>query len=103
MLILLSMQRYVLLGCLVSLLACDGESTLQLSSRMGGTDEGAGGGGDEALPEEDLPIDPPCVPGTTADPLPLRRLTRSEYDNTVRDLLGSTQIRGDKLPPDEKT
>jgi hypothetical protein len=32
---------------------------------------------------------------------PLRRLTRVEYNNTVRDLLGDTTTPADRFPPDE--
>src|SRR5260221_5571441 len=33
---------------------------------------------------------------------PIRRLTRFEYSNTVRDLLGDTTRAGDLLPPEQK-
>src|SRR5881394_3714322 len=33
---------------------------------------------------------------------PIRRLTRFEYSNTVRDLLGDTSRAGDLLPPEQK-
>ncbi len=84
------MPRLALLGCLLSLLAC--EALIAPPSRS-------------ASPPKNPPVDVdvPCTPGTTSDPIPLRRLTRGEYDNTVRDLLGTTQVRGDRLPPDEKT
>jgi hypothetical protein len=36
-------------------------------------------------------------------PSPLRRLTRSEYDNTVRDLLGDTRRLGHGFPGEEST
>jgi hypothetical protein len=35
-------------------------------------------------------------------PAPLRRLTRFEYSNTLRDLLGDTTSPGDQLPPELK-
>ena len=38
------------------------------------------------------------VPGAS----PIRRLTRFEYSNTVRDLLGDTTRAGDLLPPEQK-
>jgi hypothetical protein len=40
---------------------------------------------------------------TTTEPFrsPLRRLTRVEYNNTVRDLLGDTTAPADRFPPDE--
>lgn len=45
--------------------------------------------------EEILPLT--LDPGRTT----LRRLTRAEYTNTLRDLLGTTQSPGDSLPGDE--
>src|SRR5579884_1841087 len=41
---------------------------------------------------------------TTPSPgvAPLRRLTRAEYNNTVRDLLGDTSNPADAFPPDQK-
>jgi hypothetical protein len=37
-----------------------------------------------------------------AGPSPIRRLTRWEYDNTVRDLLGDTSRPAGRFPPDER-
>ncbi len=37
-----------------------------------------------------------------AGPSPIRRLTRWEYDNTVRDLLGDTTRPSGRFPPDER-
>ncbi|MEP6654231.1 MAG: DUF1587 domain-containing protein, partial [Myxococcales bacterium] len=61
-----------------------------------GSASGTGGGG------------PPAPPGVT--PLTLdtgrtviRRLNRTEYNFTVRDLLGTSTTPGDSLPPDPKT
>jgi hypothetical protein len=44
----------------------------------------------------------PSSPGdpNAAGPLPLRRLGRREYNNTVRDLLGDTTRPADQFPPD---
>lgn len=39
-----------------------------------------------------------CTPGSVASPM--RRLTRGEYNNTVRDLLGTTSHPGDAFSPD---
>jgi hypothetical protein len=46
---------------------------------------------------------PMADPALCADPgrVTLRRLTRSEYDNTVRDLLGTTQRPGRDFPADD--
>lgn len=42
------------------------------------------------------PIDP-----TAAGPMPIRRLTQREYNNTVRDLLGDNTRPADGFPPDD--
>jgi hypothetical protein len=54
------------------------------------------------------PIDPMTAPPKTttctpSEPFrsPLRRLTRVEYNNTVRDLLGDSSAPADKFPADE--
>jgi hypothetical protein len=46
-----------------------------------------------AVPPSSLPSDSDTVPG----PAPLRRLTRFEYENTVRDLLGLTDVPKGKI------
>jgi hypothetical protein len=73
-----------------------------------GDQPGGGGGG---------PGDPPAGPGgagsrppgggavtpgdpSAAGPLPLRRLDRREYNNTIRDLLGDASRPADRFPPD---
>ncbi len=50
-----------------------------------------------------VPEDPAGVCDGTVDPgpTPFRRLTRDEYDNTVRDLLGDTTRPARAFPPDE--
>jgi len=83
----------------------DGES--------GGGDSSGGESGDEDGSEEgsegDDEGEPPASPGletcpTTALPrTPLRRLTRFEYTNTVRDLLGVDASAARDLPADEVT
>src|ERR1700733_4448361 len=42
---------------------------------------------------------------TTVSPgaAPIRRLTQSQYNNTVRDLLGDTTNPADSFPPDQTT
>jgi hypothetical protein len=45
-------------------------------------------------------VDGPCR-SSEAFFSPLRRLTRQEYNNTVRDLLGDTSAPADRFPPDE--
>jgi hypothetical protein len=65
--------------------------------------------------DPDAPSEPTIAPGEVVDengqkvvcselsrpPTPLRRLTRFEYNNTVRDLLGTETTPADAFPPDE--
>lgn len=44
-----------------------------------------------------------CTTKLSPGPAPLRRLTKTEYDNTVRDLLGDTSHPGQAFPPEEQT
>jgi hypothetical protein len=46
--------------------------------------------------------DPACKTGIDPGPSPLRRLTRVEYDNTVRDLLGDQSRPGRNFPGDQR-
>ena len=57
---------------------------------------GAIGGGGERAINDDV-AKSLCVVDT-----PIRRLTRFEYNNTVRDLLGDTTYPADVLPPEEE-
>lgn len=59
---------------------------------MGGAEPGAGGGG-SGPPAEAVP----ALPGHT----PMRRLTRSQYNNTIQDLLGITGDPAGELGADE--
>lgn len=93
-----AMRRLPLI-CIAALLACDGRIE-GLREPGGVTGPASGGGSGGGAPG---PATMTCVPGTGAAPLPLRRLTRAEYDNTVGDLLGAPQAFGDRLPADEKT
>ena len=83
----------------------------------GGPSSGTGDpdpSGNPVKPGEPTPSTgaPPGTPGgpplTTADPnaagpMPLRRLNRREYNNTVRDLLGDTSRPADAFPPDRES
>lgn len=44
-----------------------------------------------------------CSDRITPGPAPLRRLTNTEYNNTVRDLLGDGSRPADRFPPEEET
>lgn len=85
-------------------------------SIAGGPGAASSGADDPANPEPGLPpppdrppiVTPPGTPvpsacATTVSPgrSPVRRLTRFEYNNTVRDLLGDTTRPADKFPPEE--
>lgn len=50
------------------------------------------------LPDDDVDMDP--GPGVDAPPPRLHRLNRLEYDNSVRDLLGTRLRPGSTFPPD---
>lgn len=54
--------------------------------------------GDEVVPP---PLDQACSGVSDPGSTPFRRLTRDEYDNTLRDLLGDTTRPGRAFPPDE--
>jgi hypothetical protein len=53
-----------------------------------------------ATPDAGTPVVDPCAT-PTAGPTPLRRLTRDEYDATVRDLLHTTRTPGQNFPREE--
>ncbi len=79
---------------------------LALSGCVGDLDAGprggAGGRDPVVTPEEPIEELPDvCVGTDDPGPAPFRRLTRDEYDNTVRDLLGDTTRPGRAFPPDE--
>ena len=65
------------------------------NSMVGGAPTMPGKPGDS--PSNARPADP-----STAGPMPLRRLTRREYNNTVKDLLGDTSRPADSFPPDHE-
>ena len=99
----LSRPGWVLAGSLSLTVGCysglDGAGLDSGAGSAGADDAGAndGSGGDD----DDAPA------ASCADPsvgeTPLRRLTRVEYDNTVRDLLGiATPIAATRFSPDEK-
>ncbi|HEX2870034.1 MAG TPA: DUF1587 domain-containing protein, partial [Polyangiaceae bacterium] len=86
----------VLAACTATITQPDGSAPAPASGQAPGgglTSAGAGTGG----------AGPSSTPGGPlgAGPMPLRRLTRFEYDNTVRDLLGDATHPADDFPPDE--
>jgi hypothetical protein len=73
---------------------------------MGGGDTGAGnrgGGGTGMGGSSGGGVTPTPSDPTAAGPMPLRRLTRREYNNTLRDLLGDTANRADAFPADKES
>jgi len=60
---------------------------------------GDGSAGDGALGSE--VVEPPPAEPASPGALTLRRLSRVEYDNTVRDLLGTTLAPGKSFPADD--
>lgn len=76
-------------------------------SPTGGAPLGGGGGGGRANPGAGGDGTPPgtgrggsASPSPSAEPLQLFRFTRAEYDNTVRDLLGTAQRPGTTFASD---
>jgi hypothetical protein len=69
---------------------------------------GAGCIGDIGAPDEGLGVDPPgpgpqsCAEGPQPGDAPIRRMTRFEYNNTVRDLLGDTTNPADGFAAEEE-
>jgi hypothetical protein len=66
-------------------------------SGAGGSDGAAGVSGASAMEPSTR-----CNGGLAAGPAPMRRLTQSEYNNTVRDLLGDTSALADDFVADGK-
>ncbi|HTJ80931.1 MAG TPA: DUF1592 domain-containing protein [Polyangiaceae bacterium] len=62
---------------------------------------GCGGANGEPLGTKRPEAVAPPAPAVVVAPTPLRRLTREEYNNAVRDLLGDTTRPADAFPPDE--
>jgi hypothetical protein len=58
-------------------------------------------GNEPAGPRPTVPGGYACRGAHDPGPTPFRRLTRDEYDHTVRDLLGDTTQPGRAFPPDE--
>lgn len=88
-------------GSSESLLAPTGGSGSTASSPSGASSTGAQG---QPTPSSDASLDSTSAQCTTPSPgaAPLRRLTQSEYNNTVRDLLGDTTHPANQFPPDQQ-
>ncbi len=73
-----------------------GPGSGESSGTGGDSDDGDGESGDGPGPSAECEGAP-----TTVGVTPMRRLTRTEYDNTVRDLLGDTSAPAQAFAPDE--
>ncbi|MCC6623076.1 MAG: DUF1592 domain-containing protein [Deltaproteobacteria bacterium] len=87
---------------LVALAACDAQGT----APPGGLEDTATapadtGAGDTTPAPSVRPAH--CSAQITPGPAPLRRLTKTEYNNTVAELLGDTSRPADAFPPEEET
>jgi hypothetical protein len=84
--------RWSTVGALVATTACTGV--------IGDGARGSAPGSDVAPPAG--PASAPCIEGVVdVGPTPLRMLTRLEYDNTIRDLLGDPSAPAAAFVPDE--
>jgi hypothetical protein len=98
----------IALACLAALAAGPGCYTGLSGGAAGGDDvadgESAGGGddGDGGDADDDAGDDGPsgACEGSTVGATPLQRLTRTEYDHTIADLLGIDSHPASALPPD---
>jgi hypothetical protein len=89
--------RQWLLVIVVMVASCTGGSSAPNRSGAGSGNQSGGSPGGVGMGGE---MSGPCVTGE-AFHSPLRRLTRVEYNNTVRDLLGDSSAPADRFPPDE--
>lgn len=79
-------------------LACSGEVAKPGPSNSG---TGGSGGGTGTLPPG---VDPAtCATNVVPGRTPLRRLTATEYNNTVKDLIGDTTQPANSFPPPEES
>jgi hypothetical protein len=86
-----------LIGCLgVVVAACVG--TIGDGGNAGSSGGGPGGSGTGPTGSTSAALCTTPNPGSA----PLRRLTQSEYNNTVRDLLGDTTQPANSFPPDQQ-
>lgn len=93
------MNRLLATLALVCLLGCEGAILApEPLPGLPGSPVGPGPNGEQPTPEA-----PKCPPGTPIQPgrAPIRRLTRAEYNTTVRDLLGDTTNPASTLPAEE--
>jgi hypothetical protein len=106
---------YWTLTCVLSAASCTGTvagETSDSSDGVEGTLEGDGSGGASESGGKGVAKEPPVMivdetgasiacPTQTPGPSPLRRLTRQEYNNIVKDVFGDTTNPSAAIPPDE--
>jgi hypothetical protein len=107
-------ERVIQLGCVISTVAALSACTADIGGGNNGNTGagGPGGGGSGGLIDTngdgipDTPAGAGTGPGISptdpnaVGPMPLRRLNRREYNNTVRDLLGTALRPADDFPAD---
>lgn len=107
-------ERTILLGCVISAVAALSACTADIgggNNNASGSTGNAGGSGPLIDTDGDGIPDTPAGAGTAGvgvdpgdpnavGPMPLRRLNRREYNNTVRDLLGTAKRPADEFPAD---
>lgn len=104
------MRKFFILGSAAcGLLACTGNiagpgagagsNASDTPPGVGVVSNGGTGGSGASAPGPTTSTNP--ADPNAAGPMPLRRLTRTEYNNTVRDLLNDTTHPADEFPPDE--
>jgi hypothetical protein len=85
------------LALALAAVACTGEIIGgRASTRGDDDDDGQFSSAPELSPEY-------CASNIAPGRTPLRRLTATEYNNTIRDLLGDTSAAADKFPPPEES
>lgn len=82
-------------GCYSGVHGFDGDDPGADPGAEGGEDAGEDTAGDEPVPAS-------CEEGPAAATSPMRRLTRLEYDNTIRDLLHDQSQPAQRFSPDEE-
>jgi hypothetical protein len=94
--VLAAMGAIASAGCYTGVSEAGGDALTQ-----GGGPGADDGDGDDGGSDDDGDAAEQCA-APSVGVSPLRRLTRSQYDNTIRDLLGITGNPSEKLAPDEK-
>lgn len=100
-LFILGTAACALVACTADISGVGGVAGSSTSHTPPGSVSGGGAGGSPVTAPGPTDSSTPADPNA-AGPMPLRRLTRAEYNNTVRDLLNDTTHPADDFPPDEQ-